>query len=437
MAAILPPGSELPELPELPPPPPDEEDPFAIARAALGLSPENDAVELVQIGDQTMELNMGPQHPSTHGVLRLVLDLDGEVVKECRPDIGFLHTGFEKSFESHTYQQCIPLTDRMDYLAPPINNFGFSLAVEKLLGIDVPLRGQYIRVIMCELARIGSHLIWFGTHALDLGATTPFLYAWREREHILDINELVSGVRMMTSFIRVGGLMADVPDEFGGMVEQVITTFPKRIDEYELLITNNPIWVERTRGLGTITAEECLQYGASGPVLRGSGVAYDLRKAQPYSSYDHFDFDIPVGTRGDVYDRYLCRMQEMRESVKIIEQAYRNLPDGPVNTNDRKVALPPRNEINTSMESLIHHFKLVTEGFRTPVGQIYSAVESPRGELGFYMVSDGGNTPYRCKVRAPSFSNLSALPHMVRGELIADVVAVIGSIDIVLGDVDR
>ena len=434
MAAILPPGSELPELP---PPPPDTDDPYAAVRAAMGVSAENDAVELVQIGDQTMELNMGPQHPSTHGVLRLVLDLDGEVVKECRPDIGFLHTGFEKSFESHTYQQCIPLTDRMDYLAPPINNFGFSLAVEKLLGIEVPLRGQYIRVIMGELARLGSHLIWFGTHALDLGATTPFLYAWREREQILDINELVSGVRMMTSFIRVGGLMADVPDEFGGMVQQVITSFPKRIDEYELLITNNPIWVERTRGLGTITAEECLQYGASGPVLRGSGVPYDLRKAQPYSSYDHFDFDIPIGTHGDVYDRYLCRMQEMRESVKIIEQAYRNLPDGPVNTDDRKVALPPRNEINTSMESLIHHFKLVTEGFRTPKGQVYSAVESPRGELGFYIVSDGGNTPYRCKVRAPSFSNLSALPHMVRGELIADVVAVIGSIDIVLGDVDR
>jgi NADH-quinone oxidoreductase subunit D len=434
MAAIMPPEGGLPALP----PAPDEEpDPYRVARAAIGVPPELDSVELVQIGEETMELNMGPQHPSTHGVLRLVLDLNGEVVKECKPDIGFLHTGFEKSFESHTYQQCIPLTDRMDYLAPPINNFGFSLAVEKLLGIDVPLRGQYIRVIMCELARIGSHLIWFGTHALDLGATTPFLYAWREREHILDINELVSGVRMMTSFIRVGGLMADVPDEFGGMVEQVITTFPKRIDEYELLITNNPIWVERTKGLGVITAEEAMSYGASGPVLRGSGVAYDLRKAQPYSSYDHFEFDIPIGSHGDVYDRYLCRMQEMRESVRIIEQAYRNLPDGPVNTEDRKVALPPRNEINTSMESLIHHFKLVTEGFRTPKGQVYSAVESPRGELGFYIVSDGGNTPYRCKVRAPSFSNLSALPHMVRGELIADVVAVIGSIDIVLGDVDR
>ncbi|HEX3606570.1 MAG TPA: NADH dehydrogenase (quinone) subunit D [Candidatus Dormibacteraeota bacterium] len=384
-----------------------------------------------------MELNMGPQHPSTHGVLRLVLDLDGEVVRGCRPDIGFLHTGFEKDFERHTYQQCIPYSDRMDYLAPLINNLGFSLAAEKLLGVEVPPRGQYLRVIMCELARIGSHLIWFGTGALDLGATTPFLYAWRERETILDINELVSGVRMHTSFIRVGGLMADVPDEFEAMVRKVVHTFPKAIDEYELLITKNPIWRGRTVGLGTISAEDALAYGMSGPSLRGCGIPYDLRKAQPYSSYDHFDFDVPVGSNGDVYDRYLVRMREMRESLRIIEQALDNLPSGPVNTLDRKVAPPPRNEINTSMESLIHHFKLVTEGFSVPRGSVYQAVESPRGELGFYMVSDGSNRPYRVKVRAPSFSNLCALPYMVKGELIADVVAVIGSIDIVLGDVDR
>ncbi len=386
---------------------------------------------------EEMEINMGPQHPSTHGVLRLVLDLDGEVVRNCRPDIGFLHTGFEKDFERHTYQQCIPYSDRMDYLAPLINNLGFSLAAEKLLGVEVPPRGQYLRVIMCELARLGSHLVWFGTHALDMGATTPFLYAWRERETILDINELVSGVRMHTSFIRVGGLMADVPDEFEAMVRNVVHTFPKAIDEYELLITKNPIWRERTIGLGTISAEDAVAYGVTGPSLRGSGVAYDLRKAQPYSSYDHFDFDVPIGTNGDVYDRYLVRMQEMRESLRIIEQALANLPSGPVNTLDRKVAPPPRNEINTSMESLIHHFKLVTEGFSVPRGQVYQAVESPRGELGFYMVSDGSNRPYRVKVRAPSFSNLHALPYMVKGELIADVVAVIGSIDIVLGDVDR
>lgn len=402
-----------------------------------GRSSGLEMVDLVQLDDETMELNMGPQHPSTHGVLRLVLDLDGEVVRECRPDIGYLHTGFEKSFESHTYQQCIPLTDRMDYLAPPINNLGFSLAAEKLLGIEVPPRAQYLRVIVAELNRIGSHLIWFGTAALDLGAATPFLYAWREREKVLDINELISGVRMMTSFIRVGGLMADVPEQFHHLVNEVIHTFPRRIDEYELLLTRNPIWRDRTRGLGVISPEDAIAFGMTGASLRGSGVAYDLRKAAPYSSYDHFEFDVPIGSHGDVYDRYLVRVQEMREALRIIDQAFRALPPGPVNTTDRRVALPPRNEINTSMESLIRHFKLVTEGFRPPKGQVYHAVESARGELGFLMVSDGSNRPYRCKVRGPSFSNLNALPHMVKGELIADVVAVIGSIDIVLGDVDR
>ena len=406
-------------------------------REMLDIDPQLDSVDLVQIDDDTMELNMGPQHPSTHGVLRLVLDLDGEVVRGCRPDIGFLHSGFEKDFERHSYQQCIPYTDRMDYLSPLSNNLGFSLAVEKLLGVEVPPRGQYIRVIMCELARLASHLIWYGTGALDLGATTPFVYAWREREKILDINELVSGVRMHTSFIRVGGLLADVPDEFYGMVEEVVKTFPHFIDDYETLITGNPIFRERTRGLGVISAEDAINYGVTGPSLRGSLFAYDLRKAKPYSSYDHFEFDVPVGQHGDVYDRYLVRMREMRESLRIIDQAMAHLPSGPVNTADRRVALPPRNEINTSMESLIRHFKLVTEGFRPPKGMVYQAVESPRGELGFLIVSDGTARPYRCKVRGPSFSNLSALPHMVKGELLPDLVAVIGSIDIVLGDVDR
>lgn len=421
----------------LPPPGGSGLDPWGAGRRAVGASPEDESVELVQIGEHTMELNMGPQHPSTHGVLRLVLDIDGEIITECRPDIGFLHTGFEKSFESHTYQQCIPLTDRMDYLAPPMNNLAFALAVEKLLGTEIPLRGQYIRVIMVELARIASHLIWYGTSGIDIGAWTPFLYAWREREKILDINELVSGVRMMTSYIRVGGLMADVPEEFDQMVGEVVKTFPKFIDDYELLLTKNPIWVQRLKGVGVISAEDAISYGMTGPILRASGVPYDLRKAQPYSSYDHFDFDVPIGHNGDVYDRYLVRMQEMRESVKIIEQAWKNLPGGPVNTTDRKIALPPRNEINTSMESLIHHFKLVTEGFRPPKGQVYHAVESPRGELGIYLYSQGGNTPWRAKVRAPSFSNLSGLPHMVRETLISDTIAIIGSIDITLGDVDR
>ena len=406
-------------------------------RELLGVDPALDPVDLVQLDEQTMELNMGPQHPSTHGVLRLVVDLDGEVVKEVHPDIGYLHTGFEKDFERHSYQQCIPYTDRMDYLSPLSNNLGFSLAVERLLGIEVPPRAQYLRVIMCELARIASHLIWYGTTAMDLGAWAPFLYAWREREDILDINELVSGVRMHSSFIRVGGLLADVPDEFYGMVEAVVGTFPHRFDEYDTLVTGNPIFRERTRGLGAITARDAMSYGMTGLCLRACGVPYDLRKAKPYSSYDHFDFDVPLGEHGDIYDRYLVRMQEMRESLKIIDQAMRRLPGGPVNTADRRVALPPRNEINTSMESLIRHFKLVTEGFRVPRGMVYEAVESPRGEIGFLVVSDGSNRPYRCKVRAPSFSNLSALPHMAKGGLLADLVALIGSIDIILGDVDR
>ena len=391
----------------------------------------------IEPAEELMELNMGPQHPATHGVLRLVLSLDGERVRACRPDIGYLHTGFEKSFESHTYQQCIPLTDRMDYLAPPINNLGFALAVEKLMGIEIPPRGQYIRVIVAELSRIASHLIWLGTHALDLGATTAFMYCWRERDQILDIMEWISGVRMMTSFIRVGGLMADVPPEFVSMVRAFTAAFPQRVDEYEGLLTANPIWRQRTIGLGVIDAPTAIGYGCSGATLRGSGVPYDVRKAQPYSSYDHFQFDVPVGIRGDVYDRYLVRVREMREACRIVDQAIAGLPGGPVNTADRKVMLPPRAEIDNSMESLIHHFKISTEGFRPDPGSCYSAVESARGELGFFIVSDGGNRPYRCKVRGPSFSNLSALSCMVKDEMVADVVAVVGSIDIILGDIDR
>ena len=414
-----------------------ESDAFDRGRTMLGVDPGNDAIDVVQLDDETMELNMGPQHPSTHGVLRLVLQLDGEVVRECRPDIGFLHTGFEKSFESHTYQQCIPFTDRMDYLAPLFNNLGFSLAAERLLGVEVPLRAQYLRVIMCELTRVASHFLWYGTSALDMGATTPFVYAWREREKLLDINELVSGVRMHTSFIRVGGLLADVPDEFYALVNEVVRTFPSFIDQYELLISENPIWLERTRGLGVLTPDDAMAYGATGPTLRGSGIAYDLRKAQPYSSYDHFDFDIPVGTRGDVYDRYLVRMREARESLKIIGQAMANLPDGPVNTTDRKVAMPPRNEINTSMESLIHHFKLFTEGYSVPAGDVYVAVESGRGENGCYVVSDGTHKPRRVKFRSASFVNLQALERMALNHMVADMIAIIGTADTVLGDVDR
>ncbi len=398
---------------------------------------QGEFLDKIEPGEELMEINMGPQHPSTHGVLRLVLSLDGERVRACRPDIGYLHTGFEKSFESHTYQQCIPLTDRMDYLAPPINNLGFALAAEKLLEVEIPPRGQYIRVIVAELSRIASHLIWLGTHALDLGATTAFMYCWRERDKILDIMEWISGVRMMTSFIRVGGLLADVPEEFVPMVRAFVADFPQRVDEYEGLLTSNPIFRQRTIGLGVLDSATAIAFGCSGATLRGSGVPYDVRRALPYSSYDQFDFDVPVGVRGDVYDRYLVRVREMREACRIVEQAVEGLPGGPVNTSDRKVMLPPRAEIDNSMESLIHHFKLSTEGFRPAPGRVYSAVESSRGELGFLMVSDGGNRPYRCKVRGPSFSNLSALSYMVQDELVADVVAVIGSIDIILGDVDR
>ena len=398
---------------------------------------QGEFLDKIETAEELMELNMGPQHPATHGVLRLVLSLDGERVRACRPDIGYLHTGFEKSFESHTYQQCIPLTDRMDYLAPPINNFGFALAVEKLMGIEIPPRGQYIRVIVAELSRIASHLIWLGTHAMDLGATTAFMYCYRERDQILDIMEWISGVRMMTSFIRVGGLLADVPSEFVSMVKAFTAAFPQRVDEYEGLLTANPIWRQRTIGLGVMDAATAIGYGCSGATLRGSGVPYDVRKAQPYSSYDHFQFDVPIGIRGDVYDRYLVRVREMREACRIIDQAIAGLPGGPVNTSDRKVMLPPRAEIDNSMESLIHHFKISTEGFRPLPGSCYSAVESARGELGFFIVSDGGNRPYRCKVRGPSFSNLSALSQMVKDEMVSDVVAVIGSIDIILGDIDR
>lgn len=384
-----------------------------------------------------MEVNMGPQHPSTHGVLRIKLKLDGEVVRDADCDIGYLHTGFEKTFEEKTYTQGITLTDRMDYLAPPINNVGYCMAIEKLLDLDVPPRAQVIRVMMSELARIASHLIWLGTHALDLGATTVFLYCWRERETILDLNEELSGVRMMTSFTRVGGVGYDLPDGWLDHLQRFLKTFPSRVDDYEALLTRNPIWKERTIGLGKISAADAIAWGMTGPSLRGSGVNFDVRKQFPYAGYEQYDFDVPLGRSGDVYDRYLIRVQEMRQSHRILGQAVRSLPSGPIISNNRKVALPPRTELATSMESLIHHFRLVTEGFKPPEGEVYQVVESPRGELGFYLVSDGSNKPYRLKVRAPSFCNLQALSHLVRGHLIADVVAIIGSIDIVLGDVDR
>jgi NADH-quinone oxidoreductase subunit D len=386
---------------------------------------------------ETMLLNMGPQHPSTHGVLRLLLELDGETVVSCIPDIGFLHTGIEKTAEIKTYTKGIVLTDRIDYLAPLICNLAYVGAVEKLAGVEVPLRAQYIRVILSELTRMNSHLVWLGTHALDIGAMSMFLYAFRERELLLDVFELVSGARMMTSFFRVGGLWRDVPDQFADAVRKVLKVYPHRLLEYEKLLKENPMWRERTVGIGVISKEDAISWGMTGPSLRGSGVNYDVRKAAPYSSYDHFDFSVPLGTNGDVYDRYRCRMEEFYQSLKIIEQALDKLPSGPVMTDNRKVAPPPKHEIAYSMESLIHHFKLWTEGFRTPEGEVYHAVESGKGEFGVYISSDGSPRPRRVHFRAPSLCNLQAIPQMSKGSLIADIVGIVGSIDIVLGEVDR
>jgi NADH-quinone oxidoreductase subunit D len=387
--------------------------------------------------EERVILSMGPQHPSTHGVLRLVLELDGETVVRALYDIGYLHTGFEKSFEDKTYTQGITLTDRMDYLAPLSNNLGFCLAVEKLLDIEIPPRAQWIRVLLTELTRIQSHLVWLGSHAIDLGAMSVLLYCFREREDILHIFEMVSGQRMMTSYFRVGGLALEPPLGWLKRVEKFVKAFPDRLKEYENLLTKNPIWLRRTVGIGKLTADEAIAWGLSGPPLRGSGVNWDIRKNQPYSSYDKFDFKVATRPEGDVYARYLVRLEEMRQSLRIVQQAMEGLPEGPVKANAPHVVLPDRESMKTSIEALIYHFKIVTEGFHPPVGEVYQAIESPRGELGFYMVSDGSPKPFRCHVRAPSFANLQALPKMIEGRLIADVVACIGTIDIILGEVDR
>ncbi len=386
----------------------------------------------------TMTINMGPQHPSTHGVLRLIVTLEGETVVKTVPDIGYLHTGIEKTAESKSYFQTLVMTDRMDYLAPLSNNLGYALAVEKLLGVEeMPKKAVYARVLLVELQRIASHLVWLGTSALDLGAQSVFLYCFREREMILDIFELVSGVRLMTSYIMPGGLQADLPPGFDAKVREFLRVFPERLNEYHTLLTNNQLWLERTKGVAKLSKEDAIAWGTSGPVLRASGVAWDVRKMFPYSGYEQFDFDIPVGSNGDVYDRYLVRMLEMGESLKIVQQALDGMPDGPYQISDRKVVPPPKWAVATNMEALIHHFKLYTEGYRPPKGEVYQRIEAPKGELGYYLVSDGTARPYRMHVRAPSFANLEALPHMVQGELLSDIIAAIGSIDIVLGEVDR
>jgi NADH-quinone oxidoreductase subunit D len=389
------------------------------------------------IQGETVLLNMGPQHPSTHGVLRLLLELDGEIVVSCIPDIGFLHTGIEKNMEAKTYQKAEVMTDRLDYLNTVGNTLAYSLAVEKLVDLDVPPRAQAIRVILVELQRIASHLIWLGTAALDVAAMSTFLYCFRERESILDVLELCSGQRMMTTYIRPGGLWRDAPVEFEQAVRDFIKIFPKRVDQYEALLTRNPLFLDRTLGIGKITTADALNFGMTGPGLRATGLAWDLRKTQPYSGYEQYEFQVPTRAEGDVYARYLVRVQEMREALKIVEQALNKLPLGPVRSKDHKFVPPPRSEIGVSMEALIHHFKLWTEGFSAPKGSVYSAVESPRGELGVYLESDGSPKPYRVHWRTPSFDNLQAMPLMSKGVLVADLVAIIGSVDIVLGDVDR
>ncbi len=393
------------------------------------------AVSVTQ--QQNLILNMGPQHPSTHGVLRLILELDGENVVNCEPVIGYLHTGFEKTYEAKNYHQCVTLTDRMDYLNPLGNNLAYALAVEKLIGVEVPPRATVARVILAELTRIASHLVALGTQGIELGAQSVFLYCFRERELILDIFEMCSGQRMMCSYIRPGGLAMDLPPEFETAVRQLLDILPARIDDYEALLTKNGIWRERTIGVGKLSLDTAIKYAITGPNLRASGGTLDLRKTLPYCGYDEYDFEVPTGTRGDVYERYLCRVREMRESVKIARQALDRLPAGPSMTADRKVAFPPRSELATSMEAVIHHFKLATEGYRVPAGEIYSAVESPRGELGFYIISDGSARPYRIHVRAPSFANMQALAVIIKGSLVSDLVATIGSLDPVMGEVDR
>lgn len=386
---------------------------------------------------ETVLLNMGPQHPSTHGVLRLLLELDGEQVISCIPDIGFLHTGIEKNMEAKTYLQAEVMTDRLDYLNTVGNNLVYCLAIEKLVELDVPPRAQAIRVILTELQRIASHLVWLGTQSLDLAAMSVFLYCFREREHILDIIEMCGGQRMMATYIRPGGLWRDVPVEFEQAVRQFLKTFPARIDQYEDLLTKNPLFLERTKRIGVLSREDALRWGVTGPSLRASGVMRDFRKDQTYSGYEQYDFEVPTHTDGDTYVRYVVRIEELRQSLRIIEQALDNLPYGPVRSNNRKFVPPPRSELGTSMEAVIHHFKYWTEGFPVPKGAVYVAVESPRGELGVYLESDGGPKPYRVHWRTPSFVNLQVLPLLSKGHLVADLVALIGTIDIVLGDADR
>ena len=387
--------------------------------------------------DQHMVLNMGPQHPATHGVLRLVLEIDGEIVVRLYPEIGYLHTGIEKTCEAKFYQQVVPLTDRVNYLDPLSNNLCYCLAVEKLLDLEIPEKAQWLRVLLTELSRLNSHLIWLGTHAMDIGALTVFLYTFREREEILRLLEAVAGQRMMTSYIRIGGLSMEPPIDFLARVQAFIKTLPEKIDEYSNLLTGNPIFRNRLKGVGYLSAADAIALGVTGPPLRASGVDIDLRRDMPYSSYEKFQFKVPVSTDGDTWARYLVRLDEMRESIKIIQQALDGMPEGAVKADAPKIVLPDREKMKTQMEALIHHFKIVTEGFNVPAGEVYQGIECGHGQVGYYVVSDGTAKPWRVHMRYPSFATLQALETMCKGGLLADVVAVIGSIDIVLGEIDR
>jgi NADH-quinone oxidoreductase subunit D len=410
-------------------------------------------VSAQELREDLMVVNMGPQHPSTHGVLRLLLTLDGETIVDCQPIVGYLHTGIEKNAEYRTWQQGVTFVTRMDYLAPFFNELAYCLSAERLLGIDAPARAQAVRVLVCELNRIASHLVWLATTSLELGAISMMLYGFRERERILDIFELVTGLRMNHSYVRIGGLAMDLPDGAEPRIEEFLHTMPRFIDEYEALLSGNPIWQERNRGVGLLPAEECLRLGVTGPLLRAAGVAHDLRKVAPYSGYEQYDFEVPTRTEADCYARYEVRVAEMRQSVDICRQVLESLPGGPVMIEDPKLRWPAQLEVGPdgignseayvrhimedSMEALINHFKIVTQGIKVPAGEVYTPVESPRGELGFYVVSDGGVRPYRVRVRDPSFCNLPALPEMVRGRLVADVIASVASLDPVMGGVDR
>ena len=380
---------------------------------------------------------MGPQHPSTHGVLRVLIELDGEVIRKATPEIGFLHTGIEKQCEEKLYQQVVPLTDRVDYLANLSNNLCYVLAVEKLLQLELPPRAQWIRVMLTELTRINSHLVWLGTHAMDIGAMTAFFYTFRERENILRIFEMFSGQRMMTSYFRIGGLALEPPRGWEQAVGNFIRGFPSQVDEYEELLTNNPIWVNRTTGVGVVPLADLLDLGVTGPMIRAAGLAWDIRKSEPYSSYEKFDFEVPTRAASDVYARYQVRMEEMRQSARIVTQALEGMPGGAWQADAPHVVLPDREKMKTQMEALIYHFKIVTEGFSVPAGETYQVIESPRGELGYYVVSDGTQKPYRVFMRTPSFGNLQVLPAMLEDRLLADSIASMGSLDFVLGDVDR